>query len=43
MLLRTHGQMVGFQRYDHGNYRCDIKLIDLEKAANKEKYVPRLD
>ena len=36
------GKMVGFQRvYDQGgNYRCDIKLIDLEKVANKEKYVP---
>jgi len=34
--------MVGFQRiYSHdGQYRCDIKLIDLEKVANKEKFLP---
>jgi len=35
-------KMVGFQRiYSHdGQYRCDIKLIDLEKVANKEKFLP---
>ena len=36
------GKMVGFKRVyaQGGNYRCDIKLIDLEKVANKEKHVP---
>ena len=42
----VHGitdKMVGFRRKtdEDGNYKCEIKLIDLEACANTEKKVPR--
>lgn len=33
--------MVGFQRPESGEYKCEIKLIPLNEVANTEKVVPR--
>ncbi|MDD2533739.1 MAG: 6-phosphofructokinase [Eubacteriales bacterium] len=33
--------MVGFQRPETGDYKCEIKLIPLNDVANTEKIVPR--
>jgi 6-phosphofructokinase 1 len=33
--------MVGFQRPEKGEYKCEIKLIPLSDVANTEKVVPR--
>ncbi len=33
--------MVGFQRPESGEYKCEIKLIPLDEVANTEKTVPR--
>ena len=42
----VHGitdKMVGFRRKtdEDGNYKCEIKLIDLDACANTERKVPR--
>jgi len=33
--------MVGFQRPEQGEYKCEIKLIPLNEVANTEKVVPK--
>ena len=33
--------MVGFQRPEQGEYKCEIKLIPLNDVANNEKVVPK--
>ena len=41
-VLGESGKMVGFERSCvDGKYVCNIKLIDLDEAANAEKTVPR--
>ena len=42
----VHGitdKMVGFRRKvdEEGNYKCEIKLVDLDACANTERKIPR--
>ncbi|MCL2472696.1 MAG: 6-phosphofructokinase [Treponema sp.] len=34
------GFMVGFERANTGPYKCDVQLVNVENAANREKKVP---